>query len=138
LKQERLLKYISEHMHISFSRSSGPGGQNVNKLNTKVTAQLKIDDLDILSDKQKERLKTKLKNRINEEGELVLHVQDERSQGKNREIAVIRAAELIIMSLKKKKPRVPTKPSVQTIEKRLKEKKQRSELKKQRIKPENI
>ncbi|MBN2531817.1 MAG: aminoacyl-tRNA hydrolase [Spirochaetales bacterium] len=129
-----LTECISKNISISFSRSSGPGGQNVNKLNTRVTVRLKIADLEVLSDEQKDNVARKLKNRINEQGELVIHVQDERSQGKNREIAIIRMVQLIMKSLKKRKTRVPTKPSPPAKEKRLKEKKIRSELKKQRKK----
>lgn len=138
MELEVLKECIAKNIRVSFSRSSGPGGQNVNKLNTKVTARLNITDLDVLSDEQKNQVQIKLKNRINEDGELVLHVQDERSQVKNRELAVMRMAQLILRSLKKKKQRIPTTPSAQAIEKRLSEKKKRGELKKQRNKkPEN-
>lgn len=138
MELEILKECIIKNIRVSFSRSSGPGGQNVNKLNTKVTVRLNIADLDVLSDEQKNQVQIKLKNRINEDGELVLHVQDERSQVKNRELAVMRMAQLILRSLKKKKQRIPTTPSAQAIEKRLSEKKKRGELKKQRNKkPEN-
>ena len=127
-----LKECISQIMIVSFSRSSGPGGQNVNKLNTKVTARLNICECDVLSDKEKERIRKKLQNRINEEDEVVLHVQDMRSQAKNREIALQRMLQLITGALKKKKKRVPTKLPPGVKEKRLKLKKKRGELKKQR------
>jgi ribosome-associated protein len=135
MKLSELKEYISTYAQISFSRSSGPGGQNVNKLNTKVTIRLPVRDSDILSDEERERVYNTLKNRINEEGDLVLQVQEERSQGKNREIAIARMAALIKASLKKKKKRIPTKPSAAAEEKRLKEKKRRSDVKKQRKNP---
>ena len=75
-----LKECILEIISFSFSRSSGPGGQNVNKLNTKVTARIKIGEITVLSNKEKNRIRGKLRNRINEEDELVLHVQDERSK----------------------------------------------------------
>ncbi|MCW8965414.1 MAG: aminoacyl-tRNA hydrolase, partial [Candidatus Pacearchaeota archaeon] len=81
---------------------------------------------------EKNRLRAALYNRINDSDEIVIHVQDERSQIKNRDIALQRIIRLITSSLKTKKKRVITQPSKKAKERRLKQKKNRSELKKQR------
>ena len=138
MDQAALKECISKIINLSFSRSSGPGGQNVNKLNTKVTARLRISELYAITDAQKNRVRSKLKNRINDEDELVIQAQDERRQAKNRDLAVQRMVDLIAVSIRKKKKRIPTKPSVEAIEKRLKLKKKRGLLKKLRKKKYEI
>jgi ribosome-associated protein len=130
-----LMKFIEPIIEFSFSRSSGPGGQNVNKLNTKVTARLEVDTLYILTDSAKNRVRQKLKNRINDKDEIIVHVQEERTQGKNREIALKRMHSLILCALHTKKQRVPTKPSKKAKERRLELKRRKSILKKQRQTP---
>jgi ribosome-associated protein len=132
LNKELILKWVSENITFSFSRSGGPGGQNVNKLNTKVTARLKIAVLDVLSEAEKERVRHQLKNRISENDELVIHVQEQRSQAQNRERALKRMVELIAGALRKKRRRVRTKPTEESRKKRLMKKKKRSRIKKQR------
>lgn len=125
---------IAAIINFSFSRSSGPGGQNVNKVNTKVTARVLIEDISLFTEAEKNRLRAALNSRINDADEIVIQVQDERSQIKNREIALRRIIRLITGSLKTKKKRLLTQPSKKAKERRLKLKKHRSELKKQRDK----
>ena len=79
-----------EKLHLSFSRSSGPGGQNVNKVNTKVDIRLNIDDADWLPDIVKERLKEIKANKINKEGELIIQAQSFRTQEQNIKDAIHR------------------------------------------------
>ena len=117
---------------FTFSRSSGPGGQNVNKLNTQVCVSLDIADCPCLSDAQKQKIGRSLKGRIDKQGVLQVVCQEYRSQHANRNAAMRRLVELIADALKPVKKRNATKLPKNAIEKRLSEKKRRSLLKKQR------
>ena len=117
------------------SRSSGPGGQNVNKVNTKVELRFMIDKSSLLTDLEKLKIKSKLKNRITGEGELIIVAQSERSQLKNKENTIERFYQLIGMALKPVKKRKTTSPTRSSIEKRLKLKKEKSQRKALRGKP---
>jgi len=121
---------------FSASRSSGPGGQNVNKVSTKVELRFNIPNSNLLSDSEKEILLVKLKNKINNEGDLILVSQEERSQLKNKEKALEKFYELIEKALTPPKKRKPTKPTQASKKKRLEEKKLVSEKKSQRKKPD--
>jgi ribosome-associated protein len=132
LNSNSIKEYIERNAEFSFSRSGGPGGQNVNKVNTKVTVRLPISDMDFFSEKEIKKLNNRLGNRINSEGDLVLQVREERSQKKNREIAERRLLSLLQGALKERKKRKSTKPSRSAKERRLQEKKHRSEIKKKR------
>lgn len=116
------------------SRSSGPGGQNVNKLNTKVAVILDIQNCGCLSDEQKEIIIKKLAGRLTKDNRLIIESQRFRTQRANRDFAVEKLIDLIEHTLKKLKTRIPTKPAYSAIEKRLKHKKQRSLTKQQRSK----
>lgn len=120
---------FEKEFEFSASRSSGPGGQNVNKVNTKVELRFKIKESSLLSEEEKQKLQNKLINRINSEGELLITSQSERSQLKNKEEAIRRFYELIFNALKPRKKRKATKPTLASIENRLKLKKQLSEKK---------
>lgn len=117
---------------FSFSRSNGPGGQNVNKLNTRVSVSLDVENCSCLTDTQKRKLVQKLRIRMDKQGVLQVTCQEYRSQHANRNAAVQRLAELIAEALRPIKVRKATKTPKRAVEKRLQEKKQRSLKKKQR------
>ncbi len=123
---------IEPILRFRTSRSSGAGGQAVNKLETRVEVVCVIDQIDGITDQQKEKLRTRLKNRINSVDELSIAVSDSRSQHQNKEKAIKRLVRLINSSLKDKPPRKPTKPTAAAEKKRLEEKSKRSAIKSNR------
>ena len=120
---------------FEFSRSGGPGGQNVNKVNTKVTLKVAVDAIEGLNETERRRLREKLAGRINGQGFLVLQVQDERSQKANRATALERLFKLVLAAAKRPTPRIPTKPGKAAKQRRLSIKKARSQSKIDRRKP---
>ncbi len=115
---------FSSELHFSASRSSGPGGQNVNKVNTKVELRFHIASSSLLSDEEKALLLEKLAKKINGEGELILVSQTERSQMKNKEKVIEKFYSLLTRALISRKKRKPTKPSLASKEERLEEKRE--------------
>ncbi|MCL1929200.1 MAG: aminoacyl-tRNA hydrolase [Treponema sp.] len=113
---------IRSSAEFSFSRSGGPGGQNVNKLNTKVTLRLTLSLLKGLSEAEQNRLREKLGSRLScgDGKELVISSSEERSQKINLERAYARAEALIVTSARLPKKRKPSKPSAAVRENRLK------------------
>jgi ribosome-associated protein len=104
---------------ITFSRSGGPGGQNVNKLNTKVTLRLRLSCIAGLSDAELQRARGILANRINDVDEIVISSDEERSQRTNLERAYFRVEALLTSAALLPKHRRPTKPSKASREQRL-------------------
>ncbi len=125
-----------DEMVFSTSRSSGPGGQNVNKVNTKVELRFNIDKSSLLSDDDKERIYQQLSNKINSRGELILVSEKFRSQLKNKQQAIEKFFLLIIKTLTPPKKRIPIKTTKASMEKRLESKKIQSDKKTSRKKPE--
>jgi ribosome-associated protein len=129
------IEEILHELDFSTSRSSGPGGQNVNKVNTKVT--LKWDVMNsAITVEQKDVILLKLHTRLTKENVLVLTSQDERSQLGNKEAVMLKLEQLLIKAFTVKKARKATKPGKAAKQKRLKNKKEHGEKKKWRQKPE--
>ena len=111
------------------SRSCGPGGQHVNKTETKVTLYFNIGDSPALTEEQKNLVYSKYPNRINEAGELYIHASASRSQSSNKETAILKMYTLVTEALIPRKKRVRTRPSPASKAQRLKVKKIKSEKK---------
>ena len=117
-------------------RSSGPGGQNVNKVSSKVVLTFDLLNSLGLSEEDKARSITKLKSKLTSEGILILNCDEDRSQQKNKELVTKRFLELIQKSLIVPKERKATKIPRSVVEKRLKDKSSQSEIKQNRKKPD--
>jgi ribosome-associated protein len=116
------------------SRSGGPGGQNVNKVSSRVTLRFDVGRSSALSEDQRERIRARLSSRINKEGVIQVTSQRTRSQDLNREDALERFAELLRAALREEKKRVKTRATRASQEERLREKKRRRIVKELRSK----
>ena len=126
------MKNFEHELSYKTSRSSGSGGQNVNKVETSVTVLWKVEDSTVFTESEKERILLKLKNKINAEGILQTTVSESRTQLQNKKIAIEKIQELVNKSLIVPKKRIATKPSRAKVEKRLESKKKISEKKENR------
>lgn len=123
-------------LQFSASRSGGPGGQHVNKVNTKIELRFHILNSELLSEEEKEIILLKLKNKVNKDGELIIVSQENRSQIKNKKAAIEKFIELLKTALTPIKERKVSKPTRVSNQKRLVKKKLVSEKKTQRKKPD--
>jgi len=128
---ENLIKELS----FKAIRSSGAGGQHVNKVSSKIELTFDLEASKVLTDEQKLLLIKNLTNRLTKENILILFTDESRSQHKNKEIAINRFIEIITKGLIVPKKRKATKPSKASIKKRLDSKKKISEKKTSRKKP---
>ena len=126
------MKNFAHELSYKTSRSSGSGGQNVNKVETSVTVIWKVEDSTVFTESEKERILLKLKNKINAEGILQTTVSESRTQLQNKKIATEKIQEFVNKSLIVPKKRIATKPSRAKVEKRLESKKKLSEKKENR------
>ncbi len=120
---------FSKEFKFSASRSGGPGGQNVNKVSSKIELRFNINESCVLTDEEKEIIIDKLATRINNDGALIIVSQSERSQLGNKEKAVEKFYTLISKALTTPKKRKPTKVPFKAKAKRLEDKRQKSEKK---------
>lgn len=129
------LRIPEDELHESASRSSGPGGQHVNKTETRVTLRWSVRDSRALREDQRARLLSQLAGRLTQRGHLVVHAQRTRSRARNRELARERLAELVRDALHAPAERVATRPSRAQRARRLDVKRRRSAVKRTRCRP---
>jgi len=130
--QAKYTNQLDSELNFSFSRSSGPGGQNVNKVNTKVELRFNISSSVVLSVEEKAVLLEKLAKQVNQDGILIVRSHETRSQLKNKKKSIEKFYDIINKALESKKERKSTKLSKATKEKRLKAKQEQSEKKERR------
>jgi ribosome-associated protein len=129
LRVSSTLVIPQDELEWQFSPSGGPGGQHANKANTRAEVRFDVESSPSLGPRQRARLLEKL-------GPVVrVAADDERSQGRNRALALERLAERLAAALRQERPRRPTKPSKAAKERRLSDKKRQSERKRQRRLP---
>jgi ribosome-associated protein len=129
IRVSRSVSLPRSEIELRFSRSSGPGGQHAQKSDTRVEAVFDVEASEALTETQKRRVVAKA-------GPVLRAVaQDERSQWRNRELAVERLAETLREALKVKRRRRPTKPTKAAVERRLEQKRRRSDVKRLRRRP---
>lgn len=125
----------SSEFRFTFARSAGPGGQNVNKVNTKVTLHWPVESSPSLPDDVRDRFRSKYGQRINKNGELVIYSQRYRDQGRNTEDCLDKLREMLLDVATAPKKRKRTRPSRASKERRLRDKKAKSQTKESRRRP---
>lgn len=118
-----------DDLEVAFSRSGGSGGQNVNKVSSKVLLRFHLDGCAVLTPGAKARLRAACPSRLTDDGDLLVTSDRERDQKQNLEDARSKLAALIRAALVPPKPRTPTKPTLGSKKRRLKEKSHRGDIK---------
>lgn len=131
----RSIRIPRSELTFQFSRSGGPGGQNVNKLNTRVQMRWNVETTESLRDEVRERLKSRARRRINADGELIITSQRFRDQARNIDDCIEKLRELVQACSQKPVPRKTTKPTAGAQRRRLEAKKQRAQRKQSRKPP---
>jgi ribosome-associated protein len=132
------LRIRPDELRFRFSRSGGPGGQNVNKRDTQVELLFDVANSPSLTSAQRERIMRKLASRIDADGVLRLNSSEQRTQGRNRDIAIERFGELLAEALKPDPPkRRATRPSKGAVDRRIAGKRLRGQTKRQRGRPDD-
>lgn len=126
---------ITRELSFKAVRSSGAGGQHVNKTSSKVELYFDLQASEGISEEEKARLLKKLASRLTRENILILHSEESRSQHKNKDLVIAKFFDLLRQNIKKPKPRKKTKPSKAAKLKRLKKKKINAEKKARRSDP---
>jgi ribosome-associated protein len=134
LRVRRGVVIPATELRESASRSSGPGGQHVNKTSTRVTLRWNVELSTAIGERQRALLRTRLAHRLTSDGELIVHASS-RSQSRNREVARDRLAQLVADALKRTPPRVATRPSRSAVSRGAVAKKRRSDVKRSRRRP---
>lgn len=124
-----MLAGINSEVSYRTSRSSGAGGQHVNKVETRVELMFHVSASSVLTESEKAKIFIKLKTRISKDGTLIISCEESRSQARNKEIAFEKFINLLEGALKPEKKRVPTRPTKSSGERRLKNKKVQSDKK---------
>jgi ribosome-associated protein len=137
IRINRSIAIGEDEIALEFIRSSGPGGQNVNKVATKVDVRVDLDAIEGLSAAARARLATLCRHRLDADGRLMVSSQAERNQARNLEDALDRVRALVAAALREPRARKASRPSAGARERRIESKKRRGALKRERARDQD-